>query len=319
MNSKAQKRSSKSADTKLTAKKYSWKVDFKNDGKRLGQYFQSKFEGHFSQRAVKRTIEQGLLRVNGKIEKYTSRRIEQGDQIDFLGNEKDFRPENLNISKKDIIFEDEVFVVVNKPAGLPSNKIKSGWSVEQGLQHLGGIFRNTHLIHRLDRDTSGVLLFTKQKQLLNRFKNIFRSGEVKKTYNALVDGMPSEESRVLKWPLSLLEKRPGFEKWGVDDDKPGLRATTEYRVIESYKKSSYIEVYPTTGRTHQIRVHLSHMGHAILGDNVYRKTQFCPIHPKRQMLHASQLEITHPETEKKITFKANLPSDFKECRLKLKS
>ncbi len=211
-------------------------------------------------------------------------------------------PEGQKILPKlPIIYEDEHVLVVNKPSGLLS-MAKGEYCPEPTLEDYG------LLVHRLDRDTSGVVILAKDPETQTMLRKQFQNRKTHKTYVALVDGTPKLFSAVIDLPIARNLKHPTT----FQVSQNGKPAQTTYHVIESHNGKSLIELKPTTGRTHQLRVHLHYLNTPILGDPVYGEAKSAP----RLMLHAQDLEITIPGTEgepnQRKTFHADLPPLFEE-------
>lgn len=220
--------------------------------------------------------------------------------------------------KPKIIFEDETFLVVNKPPNIVVNRSQTArdetlqdW-LEDYFQIQGpGIGERAGIVHRLDKETSGLLLVAKTEKAFKNLQRQFKERKVEKRYLALVHGKVSPKKGRIEVPLSRDRK-----KFGVF--LGGRPARTKYEVKKHYtlntKPFTFLELTPTTGRTHQIRVHLKFIGYPIVGDTTYagRKTSrrdrtWCP----RQFLHASYLAFTHPQTGKKVRFALPLPNDLR--------
>ena len=213
--------------------------------------------------------------------------------------------------KVEIIFENDDFLVVNKPSGMTTTKEKRNEvdTLEDFLsvERKNNLLRNG-IVHRLDKGTSGLILVAKNEKSLNNFKNQFKKRTVFKKYYCLVCGSTSTEGSV-DWPIE--RSKFGFGKFGVGVD--GKRALTEFRLIGRYsrnnKKYSLLEINLKTGRTHQIRVHMSYLRWPLVGDALYGgETDIL----KRPFLHAYELEVDNPTTNKRIQFKIPLPNDLKE-------
>lgn len=236
----------------------------------------------------------------------------------------EIRPTEKNL---EIIFEDEDLFIINKPQGLivhPANSTKEITLVDilinrfPPLQNIGEPSR-PGIVHRLDKGTSGVMVVAKSKFAYEHLVNQFKGHEVKKVYHAFVYGQP----RLAKARLeNFLQRSPSNRKKFSVHQTEGKLAITEYQTLSSYHGISFLEVLIKTGRTHQIRVHLSHLGHPVIGDPTYgghkkRLKQIADLQLRtwlqkltRPLLHANQLEFTHPRTQKKMSFKANEPADF---------
>lgn len=228
--------------------------------------------------------------------------------------------------KPEVIFEDGVFLVINKPPGWVVNEVSSAkkspiletwlsdnykYSIAQSKEFRSGI------VHRLDKETSGVLVVAKTEVAFDDLQKQFKMRKVNKQYLALVHGKVEPGDGVISAPVGRLPWRR--DRFGVHAG--GKKAETSYKKKEYYKLTStgedftLLEVIPRTGRTHQIRVHMKRLGHPVVSDEFYagRKTarsdrKWCP----RLFLHASELEFTHPETMKRVPFKSKLSSDLQD-------
>lgn len=229
-----------------------------------------------------------------------------------------------------IIYEDESLVVIDKPPGLVVNQSESAgvntvqewakaklkdtlvlphWEASEKGQNF---YNRAGIVHRLDKDTSGILLIARTPPVFSKLQSQFFERTVSKKYLALVMGRVSPERGTVRAPIGRLPwKRTRF---GVLPD--GREAETTFAVVDYYKKEknmfTLLSVTPFTGRTHQIRVHLSYLGHPIVGDALYggRKREERALFSPRQFLHASYLRFTHPKKEKEMEFTSPLPSDL---------
>ncbi|MBI4100375.1 RluA family pseudouridine synthase [Candidatus Microgenomates bacterium] len=222
-----------------------------------------------------------------------------------------------------VIFEDDDILVLEKPAGMVVNRAESvkektlqEWLEEKfKLPPEGGVGGRAGIVHRLDKETSGILLVAKTQEAFENLQKQFKERVVKKKYLSLAHGRVSAREGEIKAPVGRLPWNR--EKFGV---LPGGReATTRFRVLELYTIHSapytLLELFPETGRTHQIRIHLKYLGHPVVGDLAYtgRKTvredrKWCP----RLFLHATFLQFMHPETGEEQTFESRLPDDLEE-------
>jgi 23S rRNA pseudouridine1911/1915/1917 synthase len=215
-----------------------------------------------------------------------------------------------------ILYEDELMMAINKPAGLvvhPSAGHTDGNTVAEILmpRFQKGLWPDEMrpgLVHRLDRDTSGVMVLAKNPEAHVKLSKQFAQRQTKKTYLALAAGSLPVDAGTIE---SHLARHPGKRQRFAVSSTRGRWSTTKFVVKERFGDvASLVELYPLTGRTHQIRVHLASYGHPILGDHVYGDPQRDFEEIKRQMLHAASLEIKHPETEKMLKFEAPPPADF---------
>ncbi len=201
-----------------------------------------------------------------------------------------------------ILYEDENVLVIDKPAGMVADDIP-------------------RRVHRLDKDTSGILLIAKNDKALEFFQKQFKERRVVKKYIALVVGNLKNKGGMIE---TLLGRSPGDRRKqkvylpGEPDSTGKREAVTKYKVLRRFKDYDLIEVEPQTGRKHQIRTHLAYLGHPVVGDKLYGfKGQICPKNLKRQFLHANYLKITLPNGSKK-EFKSELPNELKLCLQNLK-
>ena len=206
-----------------------------------------------------------------------------------------------------ILFIDGEAIVIDKPAGLPVDRPRDGsLSLENHLQSLSfGFKRWPTAVHRLDRDTSGCLLLARNPKAHKRFSLAFEQGAVEKVYLAILAGMPDKEEGLVDLPLAKVSSRE--QGWRMIGDPKGKPATTAWRVIASVKGRALVEFRPTTGRTHQIRVHAaSGIGMPILGDPIYGGGEA----GRMTMLHAAELVVPR-EGKSSIEAKAPMPNSFK--------
>lgn len=214
----------------------------------------------------------------------------------------------------DILFEDADIIVINKSAGLvvhPAAGHATGTLVHallfhcQDLAGIGGELR-PGIVHRLDRDTTGVMVVAKHQQSMAALVEQFKAGTVRKEYLALVHGQPRPASGTIE---SLIGRSRHDRKKMSATPTHGRHAVTHYRIAESLGPHTLLRLRIETGRTHQIRVHLAHIGHPVVGDPTYGKRRATP-GANRQMLHAAELALTHPRTNRPKVFQAPLPPDM---------
>lgn len=278
-----------------------------------------------SRSRLQKLITDGFVTVKGRLAK-ASYRVQTGDEVVIKippPAPLEVRPEKIPI---DIVYEDDSLIVVNKPAGMvvhPGAGVFSGTLVNALLYHckdlsgIGGIER-PGIVHRLDKETSGLLVVAKNDRSHIDLSHQFKRHSINRTYIALVLGRLKEKEGKVELPIGrdIRERK----KISPRTKKP-RSAITLYRVIETYDNASLLEVKPTTGRTHQIRVHMSFVGHPLLGDKVYGDKRVSSIRGMkigRHMLHAWRLGFLHPESKEHIEFEAPMPGDMEEIITKLR-
>jgi len=252
-------------------------------------------------------IETEHVRVNGEFVTKASFELGEDDEVTI----KAPKPPVLD-GTIDVIYEDDHVLVMNKPAGVLSHAkglMPDEFTVAEFVR------RHLHfqpdenenragIVHRLDRETSGVIIAAKDEQAVKQLQRQFHDRNAKKTYIAVVYGIPKHPEAMIDLPLGRNPKRPSSFRV----DASGKAAQTTYRTLGSNGTYSVFELKPTTGRTHQLRVHLAHIGTPIVGDNLYSDGKGPT---GRMCLHASELEITIPEGQRR-TFSAPLPPDLQE-------
>jgi tRNA pseudouridine32 synthase / 23S rRNA pseudouridine746 synthase len=207
-----------------------------------------------------------------------------------------------------IIYEDNHLLVVDKPAGL--SVLPDGWEknseylVKMLQEQYGKIF----IVHRLDKITSGVMVFARDAEIHRALNIQFENHEAQKTYHAILEGNPKWEEKVAKHPLRA---NVGHKHRTMVDDRNGKPSETRFRVMKRYQESALVEAKPMTGRTHQIRVHAYALGHPLVEDLLYGARDRYGI--PRPMLHAQSLSFTHPVSNEKVKFSAPHPADFEEA------
>ena len=253
-----------------------------------------------SMKQARRLIESGRCSVNGRIRTFASTDVRQGDWIEVA-------PGSLLSPKLScsVLYEDGTFLVVNKPAGLVVE--------QQAIDNAVG--QSTILVHRLDKETSGLLLLAKDQPTAALLEDLFRTRAVHKEYLAMVDGRMQRPQGVLSWPLKLKKRIHREVYWGVDPE--GKEAVTEYVRLLVGKTATFVALLPKTGRTHQLRVHMAHLSHPILGDYQYADQFRCPLRPGRCLLHAWKLEFVHPVDGQTCRWQAPLPEDMQEVGVQL--
>lgn len=207
-----------------------------------------------------------------------------------------------------IIFEDDQLIVVNKPAGL--SVLPDGWEKDSEylVKKLEEQFGKIFVVHRLDKITSGVMVFARDAETHRALNSQFENHEAQKTYHAIVEGNPKWEEKIARHPLRA---NVGHKHRTMVDDKRGKPSETRFRVIKRYPESALVEAKPMTGRTHQIRVHAYALGHPLVEDTLYGARDMYGI--GRPMLHAQSLSFIHPGTKERVKFSAPHPADFEEA------
>lgn len=295
-------------------------VSQEEKGKRLDTYIPS-VDTDITRTSAQRLIEDGNILVNGKNAK-VSYKIQENDKISVEIPEPkqiELKAQNIPI---EIIYEDSDIIVVNKPKGMvvhPANGNPDGTLVnaimaicKDSLSGIGGEIR-PGIVHRIDKDTSGLLIVAKNDNAHVKMSEQIKNHEVKKTYIALVRGVFKENEATIDMPIG----RSTSDRKKMAINKNGKNAITHIKVLKRFDKYTLLKVNIETGRTHQIRVHLSHIGYPIVGDYTYSngKNEFDVI---GQCLHAQKLEFKHPITQKDMCLEAELPQYFKDILDKLK-
>lgn len=275
--------------------------------KKDGDLFSLLKDQGLSQRLIRSSYRKGNLLVNGKRPPYSGR-IESGDLIRIYYEDDLPRGPFEDYSDLEIVFENENFLIINKEAGLPvhptfSRQEGTLYGKIAGYFKAQGINRQVRLVNRLDLDTSGLILVSKNPLFQDQVSKAFQEKRVEKTYLALVQGFFKEEVFLDK----KIEDSKDFKMKRIVADT-GKEAKTEFSPILSGPDYSLVQARPLTGRTHQIRVHLAHLGHPILGDTLYgEKSDLI----KRCALHSYGLSFEDPFTKELLSFKAPLPEDMK--------
>ena len=296
-------------------------VSQEEKGKRLDAYIPS-VDLDITRTSAQRLIEDGNILVNGKNAK-VSYKIQENDKISVEIPEPkqiELKAQNIPI---EIIYEDSDIIVVNKPKGMvvhPANGNPDGTLVnaimaicKDSLSGIGGEIR-PGIVHRIDKDTSGLLIVAKNDNAHVKMSEQIKNHEVKKTYIALVRGVFKENEATIDMPIG----RSTSDRKKMAVNKNGKNAITHIKVLKRFDKYTLLQVNIETGRTHQIRVHLSHIGYPIVGDYTYSngKNEFDVV---GQCLHAQKLEFKHPITQKDMCLEAELPQYFKDILDKLKN
>lgn len=220
-----------------------------------------------------------------------------------------------------IIYEDQNLIVINKPSGLivhPANQNDKSesvvsWLIEKypDIHNVGEDLSRPGIVHRLDKETSGLMLIAKNNDTFFYLKNLFQEHKIKKHYLALVYGKPKEPKGIIDAPLGKIGAKQTTQIIGTRTLKE-RNAITEYKTLQNFKDFTLLEVMPKTGRTHQIRVHLKSIGIPIAGDKLYSpKKKITHSEPPRLFLHAFKLEFLTPD-QKSLVLEADLPEDLQK-------
>lgn len=276
-----------------------------------------------SRSAIQRLIEEGAVKVNGRPVKPTHS-PRAGEQVEVEW--PDPKPATLEpvAIPLDILYEDDCLVVINKPAGLvvhPAVGHETHTLVHALLHHcagrlsgVGGVSR-PGIVHRLDKDTSGVMVVAKTDAAHLALARQFAERRVLKVYHAIVCGQLPHDTGEIR---AAIARHPSHRKCMTVCEERGREAHTSYRVLERLADATLVEARLHTGRTHQVRVHFQHLGHPLVGDPVYgrranrRLAERLGFEPARQMLHATQLTLAHPRTGESMTWEAPWPADFQD-------
>ena len=264
-----------------------FKVTSREKGQRLLAFLREKCPDAPSVKALKRSVENKQCKINGRVETFSTRILKEGDAVEIeIATELEARPRLV------MLWEDEHLIAYDKPPGIicdPKN------------------FREK-LVHRLDKETSGVVLAAKDDRTLQQMIDLFRKKQVEKEYLAIVDGIVTEKKKTIS---SKLASRHHFQGQTVyASSHQGQEAITEWEVVSTGTKASLLLCRPITGRTHQLRVHLKEAGYPILGDYQYAKVFHAPFASKRHLLHAYRIVFPHPVTHERKEIIAPLPSEF---------
>jgi RluA family pseudouridine synthase len=285
----------------------SWHVTSKSHGMKLREFLCKELfrDCQLSSKQIRKLLDKGSVCVDSVIECFGSRVLQKGNYVSIVFSDgAEFVSEEPVL----VLYEDSFFMAISKPPFVVS-------TLDELVKRNERILRHYHLVHRLDKETSGILLIAKNEKIFDLFKKMFQSHEVEKTYIAFVYGtLKNQEGNIVK-PLALKQRIGNQVIWHVQEK--GLYAETHYKVLARGVNVSLLEVLPKTGRTHQLRVHLASIGCPIIGDKVYGgivKKQYAA---KRHLLHASRLLFRHPVTQEECVVADALPADCLKARLDL--
>lgn len=296
----------------LSAKERKFHILVDTDDIRIDTFLSEKLS--LTRSRIKALIEGGHVRSGSKPVK-ASLKVRKSMEI-----EGEIAPEEpTSLSPEaiplDIIYEDNYLLAVNKPRGMvvhPSFGHHKGTLVHAMLGHLGeregfDTSERPGIVHRLDKDTTGVILLAKDSQTQEALSRQFSLRTVEKVYRAVVEGVIRRDEGMVEGQIG---RHPKERKRMAVVTKGGRYSLSRFRIIGRFADSSYVEIYPSTGRTHQIRVHLSSIGHPVVGDPVYNRKHRKQV--DRPLLHAYKLSFDHPVTSQRINLEAPIPDDIEE-------
>lgn len=291
------------------------------DNVRLDVWLSQKLDD-LSRSYIQKLIDEGMIVVNDKKVK-SGLKLKAGDEVKVVVPppvDLDIKAENIDL---DIVYEDSDIIVINKPKDMvvhPAAGHYEGTLVNALMKHCGdslsdinGVIR-PGIVHRIDKDTSGLLVVAKNNESHLKLSDDLKSHDIKRVYMALTDGVIKENSGTIDAPIG---RHPTDRKKMAVNVKNGRPAVTHFNVVDRFENNTLVRVSLETGRTHQIRVHMSYIGYPITGDTVYGRKK--PLYKTDgQVLHATQLELRHPRTNEKMVFEAPIPEYFKNILKLLK-
>ncbi len=283
-----------------------WTIRECDIGKKLVDFLWSALGEKETKREIRRAIEQGQCVINHRVETRASRRLAAKEKVElrmsFFSRPKPL----LKFSESSVLYEDEQILAYDKPAFVTCDD-KGAHAI------IRSYYPKAVMCHRLDAETSGVLLFAKEEKFLPPLLNLFSERRIQKTYVAIVDGVPNEKKGRIENHLGKLGELLGQPLYGELAPPRGRSAITLWEMKKKGKNASLLICRPTTGRTHQIRVHMASMGHPILGDYRYGRRFRCRHYPYRHLLHARRLQFMHPFIETPLTIESPIPNLFEEA------
>ncbi|MDE0914484.1 MAG: RluA family pseudouridine synthase [Planctomycetota bacterium] len=299
-------------------------VSADSEGKRLDLLLVERLSG-VSRSHIQTLIKAGRVMVDEERAARPGQRLKGGEKILVEAPEAEVAttPAGRPIRTLDVLHEDEHLIVIDKPAGLlvhPTDRVAGGTVADLAQDRFGELPEvqgegRAGIVHRLDRLTSGVMILGRTTEALENLKLQFKERRVQKTYLALCHGEPRFDNEWVRGFIGIDIRRR--DRYRVTDEGGGREAATLVEVRERLSGFSYIAAHPKTGRTHQLRVHLAHLGHPIVGDRVYRHPGALPVPVPddaptmgRQALHAARLVLTHPESGQEVSFEASMPDDM---------
>lgn len=279
----------------MLKKYYVWKISKKEGNIKLLSFLKNRLK--CSNREIKKALEKGLCLVNNKVERFASVILHPNTEVKLNVLYKTLIQEKKAVSIKSL-YEDEYFIAVDKPV----NFICSD-------ENMHCFYPNKYtLIHRLDKDTTGILLIAKSQKFKDKMIDLFKSGGIIKKYLAFVDGRLNQKTIKIESRVKKIKTLGGQSIYGPA--KNGKYALTYLKVLKEYESKTLVELTAVTGRTHQLRVHMKQISHPILGDFLYSKKFYDNSLVTRLMLHCYQIEFVHPETSQNISIISDPSKDF---------
>ena len=289
-------------------------VSFKENGERLDKAL-ALLNSELSRSFITKLIDEGKITVNSKIEK-PSFKVKENDVIEveeIVDQKADIKEENIPLN---IVYEDDDILIINKPQGMvvhPANGHYSGTLVNalmyqaDSLSSINGVIR-PGIVHRIDKDTAGLLCVAKNDNAHHFLAEQLKDHTMAREYIALVRGVIKENSGTIEMPIGR-DKKDRQKMAAIKDGKPAI---THFQVLERFKDHTLVKCQLVSGRTHQIRVHMSVIGHPVEGDPLYAGKNYDKLYQNGQLLVAFKLKLIHPETKKEMQFEIELPDYFQK-------
>ena len=289
-------------------------VTFKENGQRLDKAV-AMLNSELSRSFITKLIDEGKITINGKVEK-PSFKVKENDEInieEIVDVKSDIKEEDIPL---DVVYEDDDILVINKPQGMvvhPANGHYSGTLVnalmfmEDSLSSINGVIR-PGIVHRIDKDTSGLLCVAKNDNAHHFLAEQLKDHTMAREYMALVRGVIKENSGTIEMPIGR-DKNNRQKMAAVKEGKPAI---THFQVLERFRDHTLVKCQLVSGRTHQIRVHMSAIGYPVEGDPLYAGKNYDKLYKDGQLLVAYKLKLIHPTTKKEMVFNIDLPDYFQK-------